>query len=98
VGGGGGRGRRRPRVRALLRVEAGQEAGEPGALDRVGRSDHAIEQLDLVLGEGRGTRNRGQLISHCVLPHAGSHGWTASTISSVSTAIPSSPAAPTMNG
>ncbi len=70
---GGARDRGRPGGRRLA-VGAGQESGEPGALDRVGGADHAIENLDLVLGERRGLRDSGQLARHDVRLYAGSQG------------------------
>ena len=48
-------------------LDAGQEAGEPGALQRIGRTDHAVEQVDFLLGEGRGLRDGGEAGRHARL-------------------------------
>ena len=55
-----GRARRGGGLRSGRRcVKPGQKAGEPGALDLVCRSHHAIEDFDFVLGERRGLWNGG---------------------------------------
>src|SRR6185312_11169148 len=61
--------RRRRRLQRRVRaarggVEARQESGEPGPLDRRRGADHAIEEIDLLLGERRGLRNRLHFYSH----------------------------------
>ena len=54
-----GRNRRSRRLRRARRgFDAGQKSGKPGALHRARRADHAIEELDLLVGKRRGLRDR----------------------------------------
>ena len=65
-----GRARRRRRLgrlntlAALHRLDAGQEAGQPGALHRRGRPDHLVEQSHVLFGEGGGFRNGRETRGH----------------------------------
>jgi hypothetical protein len=50
--------------RSARGIKARQESGKPGPLHRACGADHAIEEIDLLFGEGRGLRNWRHSSSH----------------------------------